>query len=81
MKKLLLVFSYPKDSFEGLLSDWIKEIPGVKRIVISEDFKVNGKKCRISGWDPVKEGHDMSITKCFQYYNPVILKYIASRIK
>ena len=39
----VLAFTHPKDKFEGLLSDWLEEVPGVKRIVISEDFKINGK--------------------------------------
>ena len=43
--------------------------------------KIDGKSCKIPGWDPVKEGHQMDVATCFQYYNPVILEYIASRIK
>ena len=31
--------------------------------------------------EPVKKGHDMDTGLCFQYYNPVILDYIASRMK
>ena len=30
------------------------------------------------GWP---NGHDIDQAKCFQYYNPVIKEYIASRIK
>ena len=84
----VLAFTHPKDKYEGLLSDWLEEVPGVKRIVISEDFKINGKNCVIKGNDwqqKVSErkngGHEMSQGLCFQYYNPVILEYIASRIQ
>ena len=83
----VLVFTHPKDPYDGLVSDWVEEIPGVKRIIISEDKKINGKKCYRIGinsgqkWkEPVKNYHDMDMTDCFQYYNPTILEYIASRI-
>ena len=84
----VLAFTHPKDKYEGLLSDWLEEIPGVKRIVISEDFKINGKTCVVKGndWEEkVSErsngGHEMNMGICFQYYNPVILDYIASRLE
>ena len=84
----VLAFTHPKDKYEGLLSDWLEEVQGVKRIVISKDFKINGKNCFIKGndWEQkVSErkngGHEMSQGLCFQYYNPVILEYIASRIQ
>ena len=84
----VLAFTHPKDKYEGLLSDWLEEVSGVKRIVISEDFKINGKNCVMKGndWEEkVSErkngGHEMNQGLCFQYYNPVILDYIASRIK
>ncbi|MDC3125389.1 alpha/beta hydrolase [Candidatus Pelagibacter sp.] len=84
----VLAFTHPKDKYEGLLSDWLEEVPGVKRIVISEDFKINGKNCVMKGNDwqeKVSErkngGHEMNQGLCFQYYNPVILDYIASRLK
>ena len=80
----VLAFTHPKDKFEGLLSDWLEEVPGVKRIVISEDYKINGKTCVIKGndWEEkVSErknaGHVMNQGLCFQYYNPIILDYIA----
>lgn len=83
----VLAFTHPKDKYEGLLSDWLEEVPGVKRIVISEDFKINGKNCVRKGKDwqqKVSEsknaGHVMNQGLCFQYYNPVILDYIASRL-
>ena len=83
----VLVFTHPKDPYDGLLSDWVEEISGVQRIIISEDKKINGKKCQRIGinngkeWkEPVKKYHDMNIVDCFQYYNPTILKYIESRI-
>ena len=83
----VLVFTHPKDPYDGLLSDWVEEIPGVQRIIISQDKKINGKKCYRIGindgerWkEPVKDYHDMDMTDCFQYYNPTILEYIASRI-
>ncbi len=84
----VLAFTHPKDKYEGLLSDWLEEVPGVKRIVISEDFKINEKNCVIKGNDwqqKVSErkngGHEMSQGICFQHYNPVIIEYIASRIQ
>ena len=83
----VLAFTHPKDKYEGLLSDWLEEVSGVKRIVISEDFKINGKNCVMKGKDwqqKVSErkngGHEMNQGLCFQYYNPVILDYIASRL-
>ena len=81
----ILVFTHPKDPYEGLLFDWIEEIPEVKRIIISEGFEIDGVKCKI-GSKPLKDrgwpnGHDIDQAECFQYYNPVIKEYIASRIK
>ena len=83
----ILVFTHPKDPFDGLFSDWIEEIPGVKRIVISKDDKVDGKKCYRIGindgkqWkEKIKNYHYINWADCFQYYNPTILEYIASRI-
>ena len=80
----ILAFTHPKDKYEGLLSDWLEEIPGMKRIIISENYKINGKRCKRKGddWEePVKKGHNMDVGLCFQYYNPTIKEYIASRIK
>ena len=83
----VLVFTHPKDPYDGLLSDWVEEIPGVKRIVISEDFKINNKKCNRIGinngerWEEkVKNGHYMALGDCFQYFNPTILDFIESKI-
>ena len=45
----VLAFTHPKDKYEGLLSDWLEEVPGVKRIVISEDYTINGKSCVVKG--------------------------------
>ena len=84
LKVPILAFTHPKDKYEGLLSDWLEQIPGMKRIVISENYKINGKSCKRKGddWEePVKKGHDMDVGLCFQYYNPTILDYIASRLK
>ena len=39
----VLAFTHPKDPYDGLLSDWVEEVPGVKRIIVSEDSKINGK--------------------------------------
>ena len=85
LKVPLLAFTHPKDSFEGLTSDWLDKIEGMNRIVISEDYTLDGKKCHTLGKSksdksPVKDGHLMDQATCFQYYNPVILEYIASRI-
>ena len=84
----VLAFTHPKDKWEGLLSDWLEEVPGVKRIVISEDYKINGKSCVVKGDDWQENisarknpGHEMNQGLCFQYYNPEILNFIASRLK
>tara|TARA_B100000401_G_C52777784_1_gene706608 strand:+ start:226 stop:1158 length:933 start_codon:yes stop_codon:yes gene_type:complete len=84
----VLAFTHPKDKWEGLLSDWLEEVPGIQRIIISEDYKINGKSCIVKGdnWqDNISNrknpGHEMNQGLCFQYYNPLILEYIASRLK
>ena len=84
----VLAFTHPKDKWEGLLSDWLEEVPGVKRIVISEDYKIKGKSCVVKGddWEEnvsarKNPGHEMNQGLCFQYYNPEILNFIASRLK
>ena len=78
----VLAFTHPKDKYEGLLSDWLEEVSGVKRIVISEDFKINGKNCVRKGKDWQQNvsknkngGHYMNQGLCFQYYNPVTVSY------
>ncbi len=61
----------------------IDEIPGLERIIISEDYTINGQKCfkeHANEKEPVKDGHRMDHATCFQYYNPKILDYISSRI-
>ena len=75
----VLVFTHPKDPFGGLLSDWVEEAPGVERIVISHDNKVNGKSCSVWG-KPIKNYHDMDRANCFKEFNPKILDFIASRV-
>ena len=84
----VLAFTHPKDKWEGLLSDWLEEVQGVKRIVISEDYKIKGKSCVVKGDDWQENvsarknpGHEMNQGLCFQYYNPEILNFIASRLK
>jgi hypothetical protein len=83
----ILVFTHPKDPYEGLLSDWVDRIPGVKRVIISQDKKINGKKCFRIGinngkeWkEKIKKYHNMDGVDCFQYYNQTILDFIALRI-
>ena len=83
----ILVFTHPKDPYDGLLSNWVEKIPGIKRIVISEKYKINNKNCSRVGinnggrWkEKVKNGHYMAIANCFQYYNPEIIKFIESKI-
>jgi len=85
LKTPLLIFTHPKDTYEGLTSDWIDRIEGMQRIIISDDYKINGKKCFKLGKlatdkFPVKDGHQMDQATCFQHYNTKILKYIESRI-
>ena len=48
----ILVFTHPQDPFDGLLSDWMDDIPGVKRIIPPlkgkmTNFKLNKKKCKL----------------------------------
>ena len=83
----VLAFTHPKDPFDGLLSDWVEKIPGVKRIIISEDYKVNNKNCRRIGinngdrWDEnITDAHLMALGDCFQYYNSIILDFMATRL-
>ncbi len=75
----VLVFTHPKDPFGGLVSDWVEEIPGVERIVISKDNKVNGKNCSVWG-KPIKNYHDIDRADCFKELNPKILGFIESKI-
>ena len=75
----VLVFTHPKDPFGGLVSDWVEEISGVERIVISQDNKVNEKSCSVWG-KPIKNYHDMDRANCFREFNPKILDFIASRV-
>ena len=81
----VLIFTHPMDYYEGLTSDWMNDVPNFKRIVISNDKKINGKKCKISGknWsEPVKKNtHTIDYADCFLFYHPTIKEYIASRIK
>ena len=83
----VLVFTHPKDPFDGLLSDWVEDIPGTQRIVISKDYKINNKSCKRIGinngdrWkEPINDGHLMAIGDCFQHYNKTILDFIESKI-
>ena len=88
----ILVFTHPEDPFDGLLSDWMDDIPGVKRIIIETkgkkgNYKLNKQKCRVHDRQDGKitklkprSAHDLAFTDCFQFYNPTILKYIESRI-
>ena len=75
----VLVFTHPKDPFGGLLSDWVEEVSGVERIVISQDNKVNGKSCSVWG-KPIKNYHDMDRANCFKEFNPKILDFVDSRV-
>ena len=75
----VLVFTHPKDPFGGLLSDWVEEVAGVERIVISQDNTVNGKSCNVWG-KSIENYHDMDRATCFKEFNPKILAYIESRI-
>ena len=83
----VLAFTHPKDPYDGLLSDWVEKIPGVKRIIISEDYKINNKNCRRIGtnngnrWDEnIKDAHLMALGDCFQHYNSTILEFMATRL-
>ena len=75
----VLVFTHPKDPFGGLVSDWVEEVSGVERIIISQNNKVNGKSCNVWG-KPIKNYHDMDRATCFKEYNATILDFIESKI-
>ena len=75
----VLVFTHPKDPFGGLLSDWVEKAPGVERIVVSDDNKVNGKSCKVWG-EGIKNFHDIDRADCFEYYNSTILNFINSKL-
>ncbi len=75
----VLVFTHPKDPFGGLLSDWVEKAPGVKRIVVSQDNKVNGKSCKVWG-EGIKNFHDIDRADCFEHYNSTILSFINSKL-
>ena len=80
----ILIFTHPMDHFEGLTSDWMDGVPNFKRIVVSENKKINGKRCKVAGsnWEePLKDAHNIDFADCFMYYHPLIKEYIASRIK
>jgi hypothetical protein len=81
----VLIFTHPMDHYEGLTSDWMNDVPNFKRVVISNDKKINGKECKISGKDwsePLKSNtHTIDYADCFLFYHPAIKEYIASRIE
>ena len=83
----VLIFTHPKDPYDGLLSDWVNNIPSAERVIISENFKINGKLCERIGinngqrWkEKIKNAHRMALGECFQQYNSKILKFIESKI-
>ena len=88
----ILVFTHPRDPFDGLLSDWMDDIPGVKRIIPPlkgkmTNFKLNKKKCKLHTRKNGKikklkprDAHDFPFTDCIKYYNPTILEFMQSRI-
>ena len=43
----IIAVTHPQDPYDGLLSDWVEKIHGVKRIIISEGFEIDGVKCKI----------------------------------
>ena len=81
----VLIFTHPMDHYEGLTSDWMNDVPNFKRVIISDDKKINGKKCKISGKDwsePLKRNtHTIDYADCFLFFHPTIKEYISSRIK
>jgi len=81
----VLIFTHPMDHYEGLTSDWMNDVPNFKRVIISNDRKINGKKCKVSGknWSESlkKNTHTIDFADYFLFYHPTIKEYIASRIK
>ena len=76
----ILIFTHPLDKWNGLYSDWVEKIPGVKRIIISENYTIKGRDCKKGGHVAYKY-HRIATAACFQEYNSTIKKYIVSRIK
>ena len=80
----ILIFTHPMDHYEGLTSDWMDDVPNFRRVVVSENKKINGKRCKVAGsnWEePLKDAHMIDFADCFMYYHLLIKEYIASRIK
>ena len=80
----ILIFTHPMDPYEGLISDWMDDVPNFKRVVVSENKKINGKKCKLAGsnWEePLKNAHNIDFADCFMHYHPLIKEYISSRMK
>jgi hypothetical protein len=76
----ILIFTHPLDKWDGSYSDWVEKIPGVKRIIISENYTIKGRDCKKGGHTAYKY-HRIATAACFQEYNSTIKKYIVSRIK
>ena len=76
----ILVFTHPLDKWDGLYSDWVEKIPGVKRIIISDNYTIKDRDCK-KGGHKVYKYHKIATAACFQEYNSTIKEYIASRIK
>ena len=53
------------------ISDWIEEIPGVKRVIISNDYSINGRDCK-KGGHKIYKYHRIVEAECFQEYNSII---------
>ena len=76
----ILIFTHPLDKWDGLYSDWVEEIPGVTRVIISNNYSINGKDCK-KGGHKIHKYHRITTAVCFQEFNAMIKEYIASRIK
>ena len=76
----ILIFTHPLDKWDGSYSDWVEKIPGIKRIIISENYTIKGRNCKKGGHVAYKY-HRIATAACFQEYNSTIKEYIASRIK
>ena len=76
----ILIFTHPLDKWDGLYSGWVEKIPGVRRIIISENYTIKGRDCKKDG-HKIHKYHRIATAACFQEYNSTIKEYIASRIK
>ena len=85
--KIILIYNHGQDDHDEPSKNCVWK-NGIRNFSSLVGEKINGKRCYRIGinngerWkEPVKNYQDMDMTDCFQYYNPTIKDYIASRTK